>query len=72
VGLTTPHLKNKLVTNILKKPRTSTDSLDKRSERKKIYMRFGIWNVRSIYRVGSPRAVSEEISIYNLRFVGVQ
>jgi hypothetical protein len=29
VGLRTPHRKNKLVTKILKKPRTWTDSLDK-------------------------------------------
>jgi hypothetical protein len=26
------------------------DSLDKRSKRKKIVMRFGTWNVRSMYR----------------------
>jgi hypothetical protein len=29
-------------------------------------MRFGIWNVRSMYRAGSLRAVAEEISKYNL------
>jgi hypothetical protein len=32
VGLTTPHRKNKLVTKILKKPRTWTDSLDKQNK----------------------------------------
>jgi exonuclease III len=35
-------------------------------------MRFGTWNVRSMYRAGSPRAVAEEISKYNLDLVGVQ
>jgi hypothetical protein len=34
-------------------------------------MRFGAWNVRSMYRAGSLRAVAEEISKYNLDFVGV-
>jgi exonuclease III len=35
-------------------------------------MRFGTWNVRSMYRTGSGRAVAEEISKYNLDLVGVQ
>jgi hypothetical protein len=35
-------------------------------------MRFGIWNVRSMYRAGSLRAVAEEISKYKLYLVGVQ
>jgi hypothetical protein len=29
-------------------------------------MRFGTWNVRSMYRAGSLRAVAEEISKYIL------
>jgi hypothetical protein len=36
-----------------RKPRTWTDSVDKRPKRKKMYMRFGTWNVRSMYRAGS-------------------
>jgi hypothetical protein len=56
----------------LKKPPTWTDSLDKRPKRKKIDMRFGTWNVRSMYRVGSLREVAEEISKYKLDLVGVQ
>jgi hypothetical protein len=32
------------------KPRTWTDSLDKRPEREKMDMTFGLWNVRSLYR----------------------
>jgi hypothetical protein len=35
-------------------------------------MRFGTWNVRSMYWAGSLRAVAEEISKYNLDLVGAQ
>jgi hypothetical protein len=35
-------------------------------------MRIGTWNVRSMYRVGSLRAVGKEISKYTLDLVGVQ
>jgi exonuclease III len=35
-------------------------------------MRFGTWNVRSMYRAGSLRVVGEEISNYKLDLVGVQ
>jgi exonuclease III len=35
-------------------------------------MRFGTWNVRSMYRAGSLRAVAQEISKYKLDLVGVQ
>jgi hypothetical protein len=35
-------------------------------------MRFGTWNVRSLYIAGSLRAVAEEISKYKLDLAGVQ
>jgi hypothetical protein len=35
-------------------------------------MRFGTWNVRSMYRAGSLRAIAEKISKYNLDLVEVQ
>jgi exonuclease III len=35
-------------------------------------MRFGTWNVRSMYRACSPRAVTEKLSKYKLDLVGVQ
>jgi exonuclease III len=35
-------------------------------------MRFGTWNVRSMYRAGSLRTVAEEVSKYRLDLVGVQ
>jgi hypothetical protein len=37
-----------------------------------MYTRFGTWNVRSMYRAGSLRAVAEEISKYNLDLLGEQ
>jgi hypothetical protein len=71
-GLTNSHRKNKLVTKDHKQPRTWTNSLDNRPKRKKRDMRFGTWNVRSMYRAGSLRAVAKEISKYKLDLVGVQ
>jgi hypothetical protein len=35
-------------------------------------MRFGLWNVRSLYRAGSLLAVSRELSKYKLDLVGVK
>jgi exonuclease III len=35
-------------------------------------VQFGTWNVRSIYRAGSLRAVGEDISKYTIDLVGVQ
>jgi hypothetical protein len=35
-------------------------------------MRFGMWNVRSLYRAGSLMTVSRELSRYMLDLVGVQ
>jgi hypothetical protein len=37
------------------------NSLDERPKRKKMGMRFGTWSVRSMYRAGSLKAVTEEI-----------
>jgi hypothetical protein len=35
-------------------------------------MRFGLWNVRSLYRAGSLMTVSRELARYTLDLVGVQ
>jgi exonuclease III len=35
-------------------------------------MRFGTWNIRSLYRVGSIMTVSRELSRHRLDLVGVQ
>jgi hypothetical protein len=63
---------NKLVTKCHKGPRTCTDFLDKRPKPKKMNMKFETWNVRSLYRAGSLRAVAEETPKYNLNIMGVQ
>jgi hypothetical protein len=55
---------------ILKKPQTWMASLDKRHKRKKMDIRFGTWNVRSMYRAGLPVTEAEEISKYKLNLVG--
>jgi hypothetical protein len=50
--------KNKFVATISTEPRTRTDSLDKRPKRRNIDMRFGLWNVKSLYRAGCLLTVS--------------
>ncbi|PNF34140.1 hypothetical protein B7P43_G01150 [Cryptotermes secundus] len=54
------------------KPRTWADPLDKRPRLKKMEMKFGTWNVRSLYRAGSLRAVAEELLKYKSGLAGVQ
>jgi hypothetical protein len=49
-----------------KKLPTWTYYLDKRPKRKKMIMRFGTWNARSMCRAGSLIAVAEEFSKYKL------
>ena len=35
-------------------------------------MRFGTWNVTSLYRTGAVTLVAQEVAKYRLDFVGVQ
>jgi exonuclease III len=35
-------------------------------------MRFGTWNVRSLYRAGSLTAAARELARYKLDFMGLQ
>jgi hypothetical protein len=72
VGLTTHPRKKQASYENHKKHRTWTDSLDKGPKRKKMDIRFGNWNVRSMHRAGWLRAVAKEISKYKLDLVGVQ
>jgi hypothetical protein len=65
-------VKQKLVTRSHEEPGTWTDSVHKRPKRRNMDMRFGTWNVRSLYRVGSLMTVSKELSGYRLDLVGVQ
>jgi hypothetical protein len=46
--------------------------LDNGPKHKKMDMRFGTWNARSMYRAGSLRTVAEEVSKYKLDLVGIQ
>jgi hypothetical protein len=72
VGLQPFTIKNKFVTKNEIEPRSWTNSLDKRPKRRNMDMRFGLWNVRSLYRMGSLITVSREVSKYMLDLVGVQ
>jgi hypothetical protein len=51
---------------------TWTDSLDKRPKRQNIDKRFGLWNVRRLYKVGSLMTVSRKLSKFKIDLVGVQ
>jgi hypothetical protein len=37
-----------------------------------MYMRFGTWNARSLYRIGSLKTVARELGKYKLDLAGVQ
>jgi hypothetical protein len=65
-------VKNKFVTKNAIEPQTWLDSLDKCPKRQNMVMRFGIWNVRSLYRTGSLMTVSRELARYKLYLVGMQ
>ena len=70
--LTTPHHKKYPVTNCLQvKPWTWTDTLARHKQQKRD-MRFGTWNVRSLYQVGLLTAAARELERYKLDLVGVQ
>jgi hypothetical protein len=53
-------------------PQTWVDYLVKRPKQKKTDMRFGTWNVRSLYRVGSPMIVVKDLPKCKLDLVRVQ
>jgi hypothetical protein len=52
-------------------PRKWTDSLA-RPKHWKRDMKFGTWNVRSLYRVGSLKTVGRELGKHKIDLVGVQ
>jgi hypothetical protein len=52
------------VTKKFKKIPTWADSLKKQPKQWNVDMRFGLWNVRSLYRAGSLMTVSRELSRY--------
>jgi hypothetical protein len=70
VELKAPRRKNKHVTKGHKGPRTWSDSLDKRPKLRKMNMRSGAWNVRSLYKAVSLIRVAGEVAKYKLDLVG--
>jgi hypothetical protein len=64
-------VKIKLVTKCHKGPWTSADNLDKQSKLRKMDMRFGTWNIRSLYRAGTLMTTAKWIPKYKLDLVGV-
>jgi hypothetical protein len=66
--LTTPHRINRFSYEI----RTLASDLLVRPKQRKSVIRFGTWNVRSLYRLGSITAVARELVRYKLHIVGVQ
>ena len=69
--LTTSHCKNKDVQKRHAGPWNWTDNL-KRPWQTKMDMRFGTWNVRSLYRAGALDLVTSEIDRCRMDLVGVQ
>ena len=67
-GLTTPHRKKETVTHPLGKPRNWTDFLVRPQQMNK-GMRFGAWNVTSLYRTGAV-TVARELAKHRLDLVG--
>jgi hypothetical protein len=55
-----------------KGPGTGTDYLNKRPKLKKMYMSFGTWHVRSLYRAGSLMTVAKGTSICKLDLMGAE
>jgi hypothetical protein len=64
-------LNSLFVTNHYAQPWNKMDYLAQAKHRK-MDMRFGTWNVRSLYRSGSFKVVARELGKYKLDLVGVQ
>ena len=71
VTLTTSHCKNKGVQKRHTGPPNWTDNLERPWQRK-MDMRFGTWNVRSLYRAGALGLVTSELDRCRMDLVGVQ
>jgi hypothetical protein len=61
-----------MLMELLNEPQTWADSLGKQSKIWNMVMRFGTWNIGSMYRASPLMAVLEELSKYKLDLVGVQ
>ena len=67
----TTHRNNVSCYKIFTRPWTWTDTLVRPKQRKRD-MRFGTWNVRSLYMAGSFTAAARELGRCKLDLVGVQ
>jgi hypothetical protein len=72
VGLTTLHRKKQTYYGNIMRASDLDGSLNKQPKRRNMDMRFGTWNIRSLYRMGSLMTVSRELSRYRLDLVGMQ
>ena len=68
---TTPHRKTGIVTKHKQVPHTYTDLLVRPTQWKR-NMRFGTWNVRSLYMPFPLITAARELARYQLDLVGVQ
>jgi hypothetical protein len=50
----------------------AVDGLSKRTVRRKMDMRFGTWNIWSLYRIGSLKTVARELGKCKLDLMRVQ
>jgi hypothetical protein len=67
--VTSPHRKMQLVMKYYTE--ALADCLE-RPRKRKMDMRFGTWNVRSLWRVGSLKTLASELAKYHLDLVVVQ
>jgi hypothetical protein len=72
VGPTTPQCKNFLLLQNVSKHLGPGMILRHNLSNGKKDMRFGTWNVRSLYKVGAIKSVVGELEKYKLDLVGVQ
>jgi hypothetical protein len=70
VGRGTLHLKNQRFTKCYKRPRKSTNPLE-RPEQQEIDMRNGTWNMTSLYRRGSHWTVARESEKQSVDLAGL-
>jgi hypothetical protein len=66
-----PPYNSVFVTKHYAQPQIRTDYLAQPKHRK-MDLRFGTWNVRSLYRSGSLKTLARELGKYKLDLVGVQ
>jgi hypothetical protein len=70
-ALTTPQCKNWPITKWIHVPQAWSDPLVTPKQWKR-NMRFCIWNIRTVYRLGSPTTVAGELARYELDLMDIQ